>query len=208
MKKFFAIFFAIILIGAGYIYFTYFRGGKKIPKGPKPVPMAVSKHSNDFNLSVKQAISNYYQLSEAFVNWNEEATKQHALALAKSLDSLRIDELKSDTTGLYETALDPLGNAKAEASTILVAGDWEARRRAFKNLSENIRLLMIVVKYDQEKLYWQECPMAFNGDEAANWLSPTIEVRNPYLGTQHPEYKATMLECGAPRDTINFMTGY
>lgn len=205
MKKFFAIFFAIIIIAAGYIYFTYFRGGKKAPKGPKPVPMAVSKHSTGFNASVKVAITAYYDLSEALVNWNLEATNQHALALAKSLDSLKIDELKADTTGIYETALDPLGNAKAEASTILVASDWEARRRAFKNLSENIRLLMIVVKYDQEKLYWQECPMAFNGDEAANWLSPTVDVRNPYLGTSHPKYKASMLECGAPKDTINFM---
>ncbi|MCR6720799.1 MAG: DUF3347 domain-containing protein [Chitinophagaceae bacterium] len=205
MKKFFAIFFAILILATGYIYFTYFKGGKKAPKGPKPVPMAVSTHSAEFNQSVKNTIATYYDLSEALVNWNEEATNQQALALTKSLDSLRVDELKNDTTGIYETALDPLSSAKAEASTILVAGDWEARRRAFQNLSENLRLLMIVVKYDQEKLYWQECPMAFNGNEAAHWLSPTEAVRNPYLGTSHPEYKGTMLTCGAPKDTINFM---
>lgn len=207
MKKFFAIFFAIIIIGAGYIYFAYFKGGKKSPKGPKPVPMAVSAHSSEFNASVKNSIDAYYQLSEAFVNWDEESVKKHSLVLANLLDSLKIDELKSDTTGIYETALDPLGNAKAEASTILVSEDWEARRRSFQNLSENLRLLMIVVKYDQEKLYWQECPMAFNDTETAHWLSPSTEVRNPYLGLKHPKYKGTMLACGAPKDTINFLPG-
>lgn len=205
MKKFFAIFFAIILIGAGYIYFTYFKGGKKNPKGPKPVPMAVSKHSDVFNASVKEALADYYSLSEALVNWNLEATNSSAKELALALDSLRIDELKQDTTGIYESAIDPLSNAKLEASNILVAADWDARRRAFQTLSDNLRLLFIVVKYDQEKMYWQECPMAFNDSEAANWLSPTKEVRNPYLGTQHPVYKDGMLHCGAPKDTINFM---
>jgi len=30
-------------------------------------------------------------------------------------------------------------------------------------------------------------------------------VRNPYLGTQHPKFKDGMVNCGGPRDTLNFM---
>lgn len=205
MKKFFAIFFAIIIIGAGYIYFTYFQGGKKGPRGPKPVPVAVSKHSPAFNASVQQVLDQYFALSEALVNWEAADVNAAGEKLKSALDSLKIDELKSDTTGIYESALDPVSNARGSLDALLAAGDWEPRRRAFRDLSENLRLLIIVVRYDQGKLYWQECPMAFNDSEPANWLSPTENVRNPYLGTQHPKYKDEMLECGAPRDTLNFM---
>ncbi|MBO9657999.1 MAG: DUF3347 domain-containing protein, partial [Chitinophagaceae bacterium] len=55
-----------------------------------------------------------------------------------------------------------------------------------------------------EKIYWQECPMAFGEDQSGFWLSKTDSVRNPYLGTSHPKYKDGMLHCGAPKDTINF----
>lgn len=205
MKKFFAIFFAIIIIGAGYIYFTYFRGGKKAPKGPKPVPMAVSKHSASFNSSVQEALDAYYDLSEALVEWNEASSSAAAAKLHTALDSLKVEELKVDTTGIYESALDPLANARQAVAAIESGTDWEPRRRAFMNLSENLRLLMIVVKYDQAKLYWQECPMAFNDTEAAYWISPTADVRNPYLGLKHPKYKDGMLECGSPKDSLNFM---
>jgi hypothetical protein len=39
----------------------------------------------------------------------------------------------------------------------------------------------------------------------ATGLAGYDSVRNPYLGTNHPQYKATMLNCGGPKDTINFM---
>ena len=110
-----------------------------------------------------------------------------------------------DTTGIYETALDPLDNAKNEAANILKETTIESKRTAFNNLSENLRLLFIVVKYDQGKLYWQECPMAFGDDQPGYWLSQTDAVRNPYLGTSHPKHKDGMLNCGGPKDTINFM---
>ena len=47
--------------------------------------------------------------------------------------------------------------------------------------------------------------MAFGEGNAGNWISKTDAVRNPYLGTKHPEYKDGMLQCGGPKDTINFM---
>jgi len=204
MKKFFAILLLIILVAAGSIYFIYFRGGKRNPKGPKPVPMAVSKHSDTFNSSVQQVLTTYYGLSEALVNWDTTATTAKAMGLQQALDSLRLDELKADTTGIYQSALDPLQNARSATATLLQAGDMEARRHAFQNISENIRLLIIVVRYDREKLYWQECPMAFGEDEAANWLSKSPEIRNPYLGLHHPEYKDGMLGCGETKATIDY----
>jgi len=204
MKKFFAILGIILLLLVGYVWFT-FKSGKKRPKGPKPVALAVSKHSPAFNESVQSLLDAYYNLSEAFVNWDTTAVAKHGNDLKAALDSLKVEELKVDTTGIYESALDPLANAKNEIANILNEQEIARKRTSFNLLSENLRLLFIVVKYDQGKLYWQECPMAFGDGQPGNWLSKTDDVRNPYLGTKDPQYKDGMLHCGGPKDTINFM---
>ncbi|MFC0774672.1 DUF3347 domain-containing protein [Terrimonas alba] len=203
MKKVFAILGIILLLLAGYIWYAF--KGKKGPKGPKPVALSVSKHSPAFNQSVQTALDAYYGMSEAFVNWDTAAITTQGNLLKTALDSLKIEELKVDTTGIYESALDPLSNARTEIANILKEPAIDQKRTALNNLSENLRLLFIVVKYDQGKLYWQECPMAFGEDQPGYWLSKTDEVRNPYLGTKHPKYKDGMLNCGGPKDTINFI---
>ncbi len=204
MKKFFAILGIILLLFVAYIWYTFKSGGKG-PKGPKPVSLAVSKHSPAFNQSIQTVLDAYYSMSEGFVNWDTVAVARHAQELKTALDSLKVEELKVDTTGIYESALDPVAMIKNETDNILKDPSIDKKRTSFNLLSENLRLLFIIVKYDQGKLYWQECPMAFGEGNAGNWISKTDAVRNPYLGTKHPEYKDGMLQCGGPKDTINFM---
>jgi hypothetical protein len=62
------------------------------------------------------------------------------------------------------------------------------------------------VRYDESTIYLQECPMAFNDTDPGLWLSKTSDIRNPYLGVQHPKYKSGMLECGETKDSLDFMT--
>jgi hypothetical protein len=205
MKRILAILGILVLVLAGVFYFVFIRGGKKRPKGPEPIPLAVSKHSDAFNKSVQTMLDDYYALSEGFVNWDSVTINKEAGDLKAELDKLPIDELKVDTTGIYESIVDPLANAKSAAATIATDPSIDNKKVAFNSLSENLRLVFIVVKYDANKLYWQECPMAFGDDKPGNWLSKTDAVRNPYLGLKHPTYKNSMLECGGPKDTINFM---
>lgn len=196
----------ILLLLIGILRYVFFSGGKaNRSSDPDPIPLAVSKHSDAFNESVQSLLTAYYNMSDAFVNWDTTAVNKNANELEMALNSLKIDELKVDTTGIYESALDPLANAKAATDNILAGPAIDNKRTAFNLLSENLRLLLIVVKYDRDKLYWQECPMAFGEGKSGNWLSKTDAVRNPYLGLKHPEYKDGMLECGGPKDTINFM---
>lgn len=195
----------IVLLAAGVLRYVFFSGAKSAStKEPDPVPLMVSKHSDAFNNSIQAALSAYYDMSEAFVNWDADAVNKKATDLKSSLDAFNIDELQTEASGIYESALDPLNNVKSSTDAILSSSAIDEKRTAFNQLSENLRLLLIIVKYDQSKLYWQECPMAF-GDVAGNWLSKTDAVRNPYLGLKHPTYGSEMLNCGGPKDTINFM---
>ena len=113
-------------------------------------------------------------------------------------------ELKKDTTGIYESALDPLANSKTEVASILADPSFAEKKGSLNILSDNLRILLISVKYDRAKLYWQECPMAFGEDRPGNWLSKSKEVRNPYMGVNDPQYGDKMLNCGGPKDTIKF----
>lgn len=205
MKKFFLILGVLILLAAAYLVYMFkFKSGPKRIKGPEPIPLAVSKHSSLFNNSINTVLTAYYGMTEGFVNWDTVAVTKYAGNLKASLDTLRIDELQKDTI-IYQTSLDFLANAKSETNNILQQSTLDKKREALNNLSDNLRSLFITVKYDQGKIYWQECPMAFNEENSGFWLSQTDAVRNPYLGNKHPKYKAEMLECGGPKDTINFM---
>jgi len=204
MKRVLSVLGILLLLFVGYIWFFYFRGRKARQKGPRPVALVVSKHSDLFNQSVSNIMTAYYDMAEGFVKWDSSSINKYALELKAALDSFKVDELQKDTV-IYLTALDPLANAKAETAIILQSTTPEQRRVSFNNLSDNLRNLLVTVRYDREKIYWQECPMAFGEERAGNWLSKTDIVRNPYMGTSHPEYKDEMLTCGGPKDTINFI---
>lgn len=200
MKKVLAVFAILLLLFIGYVWFFYFRGKRQVNNGPKPIPMAVSKHSDLFNNSVGSVLNAYYNLTEGFVNTDTTSMNRYGNEIKTALDNLKLEELKVDTTGIYESALDPVANAKAEVVTIISNPSMDAKRTSLNALSEDLRILFIVVKYDREKMYWQECPTAFGEDKPGNWLSKTIAVRNPY-----PGIKDKMIDCGGPKDTINFM---
>lgn len=204
MKKVFGIFGILVILFIAYLWFFVFHGRGHSSHGPKPVPLAVSKHSEAFNKSIGEMLEAYYKMEEGFVNWDTVVINLWGNELKRKLDSLSINELQKDTV-IYLTALDPIANAKTEAISIISDPSMDEKRGSFNILSDNIRNLLVTVKYDQAKIYWQECPMAFGEDKPGNWLSRTKEIRNPYLGTKDPKYGKDMLECGSPKDTINFM---
>jgi hypothetical protein len=195
----------LLLIGLFRYFFIDSGGGSGSQhSGPPPVSLRVSKHSEAFNRSMSKILDTYYQMTEGFVNWDTAVINTSGNELKSALDSLNLEELKNDTTGIYESAVDPLSNAKAEMASIIADPSISEKRGSLNILSDNLRLLLTAVKYDRAVLYWQECPMAFGEDRPGNWLSKTKEVRNPYLGTRDPQYGSKMLNCGAPKYIIKF----
>ena len=195
---------AIILLLAGLVRFFFFTGSSSSSSDSEPQPISVSSHSSAFNQSLSVVLDNYYAMSEGFVNWDTATVNRYANGLKVSLDSLKLEELQKDSL-IYLSALDPINNAKAEIASIVADPSLAEKRGSLNVLSDNLRNLLVIVKYNQAKVYWQECPMAFGDDIPGNWLSASQAVRNPYLGTKDPKYGNSMLECGGPKDTINFM---
>jgi hypothetical protein len=204
-------FVAVILLLVGVVRYLFPMGGSNSDhsSGEKPKPIAVTKHSDVFNNSLEGVLYAYYKMTEEFVNWDTAGINQSASKLVMALDSVKTDELKKDTAKdadkIYLTAADFVSNSKNETNTILQQSSIDKKREILNELTDNLRNLLITVKYDKNKVYYQECPMAFNDELPGYWLSSTSIVRNPYLGNKHPKYLATMLTCGKPKDSINFI---
>jgi hypothetical protein len=201
MKKIFLLV-ALALIGviSWYIWET-----RKKPKNElaASITPAVSKHSEAFNTTFNKVLNQYYSLSDAFVNWDEAAINSNATALANNIDSLNLEDVKNETA-VFETANDYKNKLKRNAEQIASSADMTEKRRTFHTFSQNLYDLLRSVQYDAGTIYMQNCPMAFNDTEDGNWLSKTSDIRNPYLGLNHPKYKSGMLECGETKDSLGY----
>jgi len=200
MKKLFLV---VLLLAAAFLVYKYAFKKETPANDKKPEALAVSAHSEAFNKSVSDMLSGYYTMTAAFVNWDSAAVNKTAQELQAAIGNFQIDELKKDSA-IYETALFPLDNSKNSVTSIIQSSSWEEKRRALQDLSENLRMLLLTVKYDHSIIYWQECPMAFGEGRIGNWLSAKEEVVNPYLGNKDPKYGATMLSCGETKEKIDF----
>ena len=185
---------AILLLFIGLLQYFVFRESTRDEPGSKLPPLAVSAHSETFNRSVENVLSGYHLLSTAFGKSDTIAVNKHARELSVALDSFPVDELKIDTL-IHETALQPLGNTKAEVSAIITDPSISEKLASFNLLSNELYTLLRIVRYDVARLYWMECPVAFGEDRPGNWLATTEDAPNPY-GKE---------DCSEMRSTIDFV---
>ena len=199
-----AIFLAIV--GVAIITWLVLARPDKKEEESKNKALSVSKHSAEFNASVAAVLSVYDKLSESFVNWDSVGSVTAANTLMKDVDNINMEEIKKDSSAIYETATAFIENAKGDLQTIASEKGIRQQRKAFHNLTDNIHQFLNTVKYDSEILYLQECPMAFDDVETAQWISKSGEDkdrRNPYLGLKDPKYGKGMLKCGETIKEIN-----
>lgn len=206
MKKILAILGILILLFIGYIWFFYFRGKKNVHEGPKPVPMAVGKHSQAFNQNVDSILIAYYAMTEGFVNWDTTVVNKNAAAVKMALENFRLDELQNDTAkdaqAIYATSLDFLANSKNEATNIYQNPLIDKKREGLNSLTDNLRNLLVTIHFDGQKIYYLESPTAFNEAYPGYWLSPKEEIRNPYFGNKDPKHKDEMLGNGNSKGLV------
>lgn len=191
---------AVVALG---IYLIFFKGGNKGGESQKAETIEVKAHSDEFNNRVAEAINAYLGVRDAFVEGDTAAAKSRSLLFISLLDSIPMEELKKDTAAIYEGAVSILTDIKSNMSSLVSQSDISSMRRDFSMATEMMYPgFFKMINYEGPTLYLQHCPMAFGDDSGANWLSNSAEIINPYLGKNHPEYKATMLHCGEVKDSI------
>lgn len=199
MKKILLI---LLLLVIGFAIYWFKFKDKGQDSGPKQEALKVSKHSEGFNKSIDTMLTAYFDMHDAFVDADTAKAKAACKNLIALADSVKLDELKTDTASVYEAGAMQMKDIVTNAQSLLQQKDITEMRQDFRMVGENIYPLLKTIHYEGKTLYWQNCPMAFGEDKGANWISNTKEVVNPYLGKNHPEFKATMLHCGEVEDSI------
>jgi len=200
MKRVLAVVFLIIILFAAW--FLFFKTKEVTTSTTATESTGVKKHSDDFDKKVDNMMDAYIEMKNAFVNADSSAIKAKTAQFIASTDSLNLSELHEKDSSIYMAAQQNISDIKANAQPILKENDLTEMRHDFSMVSENLYPLLKTIGYEGEKLYWQNCPMAFGEDKPANWLSNTSEILNPYFGKNNPEYKSAMLHCGENMDSI------
>ncbi|HSN09817.1 MAG TPA: DUF3347 domain-containing protein [Hanamia sp.] len=200
MKKILAVVIAIVVILA--LWFLFFKPANKTSSSTQPATTTAKKHSPEFDQQIGSIIKSYMAMKNAFVNADTSEIKTKTSGFIASADSLNLNELQEKDSSIYMTVQQNVSDIKANANPILKENDITEMRHDFSMVSENLYPFLKTIGYEGEKLYWQNCPMAFGDDKPANWLSNTAEINNPYLGKKDPKYKSGMLHCGENMDSI------
>lgn len=201
MKKIIA--FVVCLLAGFSIYWFVLRTKDSKPKEAKQVAVVVKTHSDAFNTSVDNVMNAYFQMKDAFVDADTSMAKQHATLFIKLLDSIPLAELDKETAVVSATAKATIEDIKANANSLLQQQEITEMRLDFKTISDMLYPgFFKIINYEGPALYLQNCPMAFEDDKDANWVSNSNEIVNPYLGKNHPKYKGSMLHCGEVKDSL------
>jgi Cu(I)/Ag(I) efflux system membrane fusion protein len=187
-----------VLVIAIFLVFRFCNTNKPEQKADiKPEPLAMAENSGSFNQSFNALLDAYYSLKNAFVEADTEAVNKAAGQLTLHADSLKINEIQGDTSGMIkETAQYFTGAISSSGKNIAVEGDIEAKRKEFNMITDAMWNLTRTVHYDAQKVYYQYCAMAFD-NTGAYWLSDKIDDNNPYTGKKTPN-------CGEVTDSLDY----
>lgn len=193
----------VLLILLAISLLWIFKDKKKKQDVPKEQPIALLKHSKAFNQDINKVVEHYLSLKDAFIEGDTVSVKAKAAVLISAFDQIDTLELRKDTAAVFETIMATIGDMKSNTESILHQNDITEMRRDFSSLTEMMfPAFFNAIKYEGPTLYLQNCPMAFNDSEPANWISNSKEIMNPYMGKNHPKYHSGMLNCGEIKDTI------
>lgn len=200
MKKLSIAVLVIAVIAA--VWFLFFKTKDKSISSAQTTTATEKKHSPEFNKQIASLINSYMGMKTAFVDADTSEIKTRTAGFITYADSLHLDELKEKDSLIFMAVQQNISDIKANAKPILEENDITEMRHDFSMVSENLYPFLKTIGYEGEKLYWQNCPMAFGEDKPANWLSNSSEINNPYLGKKDPVYKSAMLHCGENMDSI------
>ena len=166
--------------------------------GDQVVTSAAAENETEFSPGdpllvehIQQITDAYLNMKEALVNGNATTAKVAAERILSIVDSFEGGELDQQRQQQYAEKAVAL---KASANQLMAANTVDKQREYFDTISKAIYELNKTFEANENTLYYQYCPMAFN-NKGAYWLSAEQEIRNPYFGDK-------MLKCGRVTETL------
>jgi len=168
--------------------------------------MACNQNQQDQNESEADPETGNNEVEATSANQElNEPTIQNITQAYLNLKQSLVDAQVTDAKAAAESIVNSLKNEQNlsgkvenmmnDAAHIASKEDISHQREHFKSLSDNLYQVVKSSGANQQTLYWQYCPMAFD-NQGASWLNASSEITNPYFGDQ-------MLKCGTTKETLN-----
>lgn len=198
---------SVLALALGISYLVLHKNDDENRKGEGKDPaLLVSSKTSAFNRSFEQVLNNYFYLLDAFVANDTVLVSKAANQLAMSVDSIRFDQLKADSS-LLLTAISVARSIPSEIQGLQGEKTMEQKKREFNMITQDMYSLILTVKYDGEIIYHMSCPTAFSDSTAGDWLSRTNEIVNPYQAKSNLTGKSGIPDCGEIKDSLHFRSG-
>ncbi len=156
-----------------------------------------SSHSTSIDVStkakeeLKALFKTYFDLKDALVSDNLENAVAVSKDMSSVLSKVNMSVFSGEAHDIWMNHSSSLNNELRKATN---TNDIEGMRMIFKNISDQMVMLIKTFGAIDEPVYIDYCPMA-NNDKGAEWLSTKKEIRNPYFGS-------SMLKCGEVKQEI------
>ncbi len=149
------------------------------------------KVSAEFTGQLTNVYLAYLKMKDDFVASDPVKVKGAASTVASNLKKVNMELLKG---AQHLNWMDYLKTIDSGIKGIMESDKIETQRKSLAGVSHGMYEAVKAFGLNNEKAYYQYCPMAFN-EEGAYWLSESSEIRNPYFGED-------MLSCGETKDTL------
>ena len=198
---------AVLALALGICYLVLHKSDSGNEKAEeKDVALLVSSKTSAFNRSFDKVLDCYFSLLDAFLANDTSLVSKAANKLSTSVDSIRFDQLKADSS-LLLTAISVAQSIPPEILGLKGEKNMEQKRREFNMITQDLYALIQTVKYDGSTIYHMSCPTAFPDSTAGDWLSRTNSIVNPYKVKNSSTDQPGTPDCGEIKDSLHFRSG-
>lgn len=177
----------------GVVISEHNHGGGKMPQNTDH-----SAHSKSITISskakgeLKPLFNSYFKLKDALVNDNIDNAISASKDMSTVLSKVNMGVFTGEAHNVWMKHSNTLEKELRKTGSTNEIGKM---RVLFKNISDQMVMLIKTFGAIDKSVYVDYCPMA-NNDKGAEWLSTEKEIKNPYFGK-------SMLKCGEVKQEIN-----
>src|SRR5688572_5795825 len=118
----------------------------------KQQPLSIADNTDAFKQSFTQLLNAYNNLKDALVASDTAKASAAALALRTAADSLKVNEIKGDSTGVIkETAVSFSASISGSAQALAAEKELINKRKEFEMIAESMWNLTRTVRYSGQK---------------------------------------------------------
>lgn len=163
--------------------------GSTNDKDIKAVAVTYTDVNPQIASSLKEIVDHYLHIKNALANDNENEAASGGVVMFKAMNKIDGALFTAEQKKIYDENEEDM----KEHAEHIGKSKLDHQREHFAMMSEEMYALVKAFG-GGKTLYHDHCPM-YDNNKGAKWLSETVEIKNPYMGSKMPK-------CGTVEEKI------